>query len=281
MPLAKDGGRVSHMIAHGCRVWHAAPCCRHGASRDSLHLFGVGRGTRTMTNICDSAWKWAGLMGALPVSVAAIAFGSVLPAAAQTTQQPPCFFMECGPQNAPNPTPAAPAKIVPIPSGTPRAAAAASRPRAQRETCATASGFTYCASSVLSPQAGNTYGPQNLFDGRLETAWVEGKQGQGAGEWVVVELAAPLEIAAIQLLNGYHKNRDVFVKNSRVKGLKLSLSNGVTKTVELEDRDGIQEIKLPQGQAISWVQLVLQSTYPGSKFADTAISELRLIPAGP
>jgi len=133
---------------------------------------------------------------------------------------------------------------------------------------------------VLSPQAGNTYGPQNLFDGRLETAWVEGKAGQGVGEWVVVELAAPLDIGSIQLLNGYHKNRDVFMKNSRVRGIRIGLSTGFAINAELEDRDGIQTIKLPRREKISWVQLTLQSSYPGTKFADTAISELRLIPAG-
>ncbi len=217
--------------------------------------------------------------GALPIACAAVLtwLAAAVTAAAQD-RQPPCFFMECGPQNAPNPTPAAPAKIVPIPSGAPQTAITAPRPRAAKEACAAASGFNYCVSSVLAPQAGNTYGPQNLFDSRLETAWVEGKPGHGAGEWVVIELSAALEIAAIQILNGYHKNRDVFTKNSRVRGLKVNLSTGTSLTVELEDRDGIQEIKLPRGSKISWVQLVLQSAYPGSKFADTAISELRLIP---
>lgn len=37
----------------------------------------------------------------------------------------------------------------------------------------------YCASSVLPPQAGNTYGPKNLFWGPEEAAWCEGVVGNG------------------------------------------------------------------------------------------------------
>ena len=39
----------------------------------------------------------------------------------------------------------------------------------------------YCASSILAPQLGNSYGVQHLFEGNGSTAWVEGKPGQGVG----------------------------------------------------------------------------------------------------
>lgn len=202
---------------------------------------------------------------------------ATLSASAQD-RRPPCFFMECGPTNAPNPAPAQPTILRPLPrQGLPEKTT--SRPRAVGEKCASSSGFTYCASSILAPQAGNRYGPDNLFDGRLETAWVEGKAGDGIGEWVLIETAAPIDIAGVQLLNGYHKNQTVFSRNGRVRGLVLVLSNGYRVEAELEDRDGIQEIRLPRPQRASWVQLVLTSAYRGTKYADTAISELRVITA--
>ncbi len=40
---------------------------------------------------------------------------------------------------------------------------------------------------MLPAAQGNIYGPRNLTDGNDKTAWVEGSDGQGLGEFVVLE----------------------------------------------------------------------------------------------
>ena len=61
------------------------------------------------------------------------------------------------------------------------------RPGAPGESCARNGDETYCVSSVLKPQFGNSYGAQNLFGGSSALAWVEGREGSGVGEWITIE----------------------------------------------------------------------------------------------
>ena len=152
------------------------------------------------------------------------------------------------------------------------------RPRSGSENCAVrqvAAGHDeYCVSSTLTPQFGNSYGAQHLFDGRPETAWVEGKSNHGIGEWVVVEFDGAREVQGITLRNGYAKNADIFGKNSRIVELALTFSSGDTRTLKVVDRSDPQIITLQQPVRAYWVQLTIQGIVPGSKYSDTAISEL-------
>ncbi|MDI1264093.1 MAG: caspase family protein, partial [bacterium] len=61
------------------------------------------------------------------------------------------------------------------------------RPGGAGESCARNGFETYCVSSVLKPQFGNSYGAKNLFSASTGTAWVEGRDGSGIGEWITVE----------------------------------------------------------------------------------------------
>jgi hypothetical protein len=127
---------------------------------------------------------------------------------------------------------------------------------------------------VLTPQHGNTYGPENLFDSRTDTAWVEGKSSYGVGEWIVVEFDGARDVQGLTLRNGYAKNTDIFEKNSRVGELALTFSSGEKRTVQVRDNSDPQTITLPQAVRAHWVQIAIQSVVRGNKYADTAISEL-------
>ena len=190
--------------------------------------------------------------------------------------QPRCVFLECGPANKPNPKPAvAPtiANAAPFAGG---GQSHAERPRRTSETCSVIQGFDYCASSVLKPQYGNTYGPDHLVDENLRTAWVEGKSGHGEGEYVVVDLGKPHQVTGIQIMNGYHKNVRLFRANSRVRTLRLAFSNGSRRNVTLKDAAGVQTVKFPPLET-RWVQFEIRSVYKGRKYKDTAITELRVL----
>lgn len=148
------------------------------------------------------------------------------------------------------------------------------------ETCAgrsrAAAGGDACVSSVLDPQFGNRYGPGNLFDGDPATAWVEGARDDGVGEALVVRFAQATEVSRIQLMNGYNKNRDIYAKNNRVKSLVLTASGGERFDVSMSDDGGWQTIELPQAISAEWISLEIGSVFRGSKYRDTAISEMRI-----
>ncbi len=67
------------------------------------------------------------------------------------------------------------------------------------------------------------YGPANLFDGNLATAWVPGTENSGIGESVYFELHE--NASTINIYNGYGKSQSLFEKNNRVKEIKLSLQD--------------------------------------------------------
>ncbi|WP_201159391.1 discoidin domain-containing protein, partial [Rhodoplanes elegans] len=155
------------------------------------------------------------------------------------------------------------------------------RPRSPRENCASFSAPAgtdlYCASSVLDPQFGSSYGVRNLFGGDPGSAWVEGAAGDGTGEWVTIAFDGERTVRGLVVNNGYEKSTDLYVKNGRVQMLRLVFSNGETRSVTLQDRLGPQTVTLDRPVRAHWVQLVIDRTYRGTRYTDTAISKLTVV----
>ena len=177
-------------------------------------------------------------------------------------------------QDVPSSPPGQPEeKLARLPDAVPPEAP---RPRAQRENCSRSGNATFCVSSALPPAHGNSYGARNLLDGNDNTAWVEGSSGQGAGDFVVIEFDAPRSVRGVIVQNGYAKNADIFGKNSRVKDVELNFSTGDSMQATLTDQTGEQRINLNRPVKAKWVQLIIRSVYPGWKYSDTAVNELRV-----
>ncbi|MCX8009338.1 MAG: hypothetical protein N3A54_06630 [Patescibacteria group bacterium] len=68
------------------------------------------------------------------------------------------------------------------------------------------------------------YSPQKAFDGNINTAWVEGVEGDGIGEFIIFPInilgsrydQKPPKIN-LKIINGYAKNKKLFLLNNRVK----------------------------------------------------------------
>ncbi len=159
-------------------------------------------------------------------------------------------------------------------SPEPERAARTSRPGAPGESCARNGAETYCVSSVLKPQFGNSYGAQNLFNASSATAWVEGRDGNGVGEWITVEFDAVRLVKSIHVQNGYQKNNDIFRKNNRVRQLRAVFSQGETQTFSLRDGLGEEVLTLPTPVRAYWVKFIIEDVWAGNKYTDTAISKL-------
>lgn len=131
------------------------------------------------------------------------------------------------------------------------------------------------ASSVLKATSTNSYRATNLMDGDLATAWEEGADGPGLGEWVRFEFSRPLVIARMEIANGCQKDDERFQGNPRVKSIKVEFSNGETKLVDLADSTESQSIDAVD-EAVEWVKLTVVSVYDGDQWEDTALSEVRV-----
>jgi hypothetical protein len=148
------------------------------------------------------------------------------------------------------------------------------RPGTPSESCARNGYETYCVSSVLKPQFGNSYGPENLFAGPESVAWVEGQPGQGIGEWIAIEFENMRTVRSIVVRNGYQKSDDIFQKNNRVRQLRAVFSQGETQTLILQDRFGSELLTFPRPIQAYWVKFIIDDVWAGNKYTDTAISKL-------
>ena len=78
------------------------------------------------------------------------------------------------------------------------------------------------ASSHLKSQGKFNYLPKNAHDFDHESAWVEGAQGQGIGEWIEYEFAGACpRVTGVKILAGYVKSKTAYESNSRPKYIKV------------------------------------------------------------
>ena len=79
------------------------------------------------------------------------------------------------------------------------------------------------------------YGPESLFDNNPNTAWVEGVDGQGIGEWIVIEFDRLRLVTDLQIQNGYNKGRELYQKKQPGKGAESRVFRGGKRTVVVKD----------------------------------------------
>jgi hypothetical protein len=140
------------------------------------------------------------------------------------------------------------------------------------------------ATSTLSSND-SRYVVNNLADSKLKTAWVEGKEGNGVGEKIIFtfpknkwpeEIGSEVSFWGFRMVNGYIKNKETWISNGRVRKLKVYLNDKPQVILNVEDSMDIQETKFPtfyihRGDRVS---VEILDVFPGSKFPDTAITEL-------
>ncbi len=131
------------------------------------------------------------------------------------------------------------------------------------------------ASSTLEPE--QPYLVDFLFDGRLDFGWVEGADGDGIGEIVTVTLDESVQVAGLQLWNGYQRSPDHFARNARARRLRLSADGGPWTDLDLADASGMQTARLLVPLRGRELRLAIDSSYPGSQYTDLVVSELRFL----
>lgn len=135
-------------------------------------------------------------------------------------------------------------------------------------------GITATASSERSPESGVTYRPSNLVDQSLATAWDEGVDGPGIGEWVRCDFDREVKLNRIIITPGYFKTPGIWRLNNRLAAATFYFSDGSSRRFTFPDRMAEQRLEL-EGIRTHWVRMVIDDIYPGSADAeDTPISNL-------
>ena len=154
-------------------------------------------------------------------------------------------------------------------------------------------------SSVLPSQGKNTYGPANVQDFNIRTAWIPSSRNKGIGEWIEFVFNYP-EYAPgygevyqfyglIFIFNGYCKSEQVWRDNSRVKKLKVYYNGHPLCYVQLQDNWYFQSFNI--GKFFKYrvarkymdapyeivngdrLRFEIVEVYKGDKYDDVGISE--------
>jgi hypothetical protein len=146
---------------------------------------------------------------------------------------------------------------------------------------------TVSSSSFLQPQGKNIYEPFNLCDRNLKTAWCEGEQNNGSGEWIEFIFAETSGLDGnfsgnFVLVNGYAKNDNTFSYNSRIKTFLCYWNSFPVFKVKLLDTKEPQSFSLSEfnkkNHMLSFddgdtIRFSISKVFPGSRYHDTCISE--------
>lgn len=142
------------------------------------------------------------------------------------------------------------------------------------------------ASSSQKPyrKGGETYrfGPSHLVDRDLQTSWQEGKPGPGVGEWIELVFDAPATITRIELANGFQRRNDsnfgdLYVLNGRMTRVAILVDGRSLGVFRVDDQDGWQSIGLGAVDVRRSLRLVIEGDVAGTRWTDTALSEVRVI----
>jgi len=161
------------------------------------------------------------------------------------------------------------------------------------------------SSSTLAPQGARSYGVSNLADADAATAWVEGTNGPGVSEHIEFTLHdygdgvfgdVRVFFGVVWILNGYHRTDATWQENGRVKRMRVFFNDAAFAEVTLSDTQRLQILDLtphfnvpryrnpnPSGFAPKEgdkLRFEIIEVYPGTKYADTAISEFLAIGGG-
>ena len=104
-----------------------------------------------------------------------------------------------------------------------------------------------------------------------------GKSVDGLGEEVVIDFAPGVQIKGLEMLNGYHKNFSIYAKNNRVAKIEITLPGVPPQLIDLQDGPDPVAFNLDAPVTVPWIRLKIAGVHRGSKYRDTAITELRII----
>ncbi len=133
---------------------------------------------------------------------------------------------------------------------------------------------TATASSTRDAFRGIGYEPEKTLDGSMMTAWVEGVEGTGIGEWIRFDFDKEVKLRRIFIAPGYFKSPQIWQKNNRVAAAVFHFSDGQAREYRFPDQMEEQKIEAG-GIKTKWVRIEIKQVYFGqSDSEDTAISQI-------
>jgi len=137
------------------------------------------------------------------------------------------------------------------------------------------------ASSYARDSDGNPHPPSHAFDGLLQTAWAEGRSGDGAGEWIELRFDQRIDVESVSIWPGWLGGRDREIREfGRPRAVTLSFDT-VDGRVETTDvildpaEAGPLRHDVPvEAPGARSVRITIDDPYGGGIRSDTYIAEI-------
>jgi len=141
--------------------------------------------------------------------------------------------------------------------------------------------YKVTTSSELESKSSISYSAKSANDLSYKTAWVEGVEGSGIGEYLEYHFKnkSP-KVTHIIVSNGYFKSDKAWRRNNRVKSLKVSINGLEYGVLQLEDSKTDQRFKFDgfeynsDGKTDLILKFEILEVYSGTKYDDTVITEI-------
>ena len=129
------------------------------------------------------------------------------------------------------------------------------------------------------------YHPNYVLDGDPKTAWVEGVDGLGENQVLIIPVSELKSARALRLkiFNGYQKSKSLLDANAAPEKIIVRMRDHagdevVAKPFTLSKTMGGQEVtvEVPKGKGFASVEIVVVTAHPGKVYKDTCISDVEL-----
>lgn len=143
-------------------------------------------------------------------------------------------------------------------------------------------------SSYLESYGDKDYNADNLFDGDITTAWVEGVDGVGIGETIVIDLGEKQKVSGLAFVNGYLASCYSFNTNGKVTSVLIEFGDGssVEQTFypynySTDSKDAVsywdtELVSLPRPIMTDKITITILGAEAGTSYEDTCISEIEI-----
>ncbi|MDC7243777.1 MAG: hypothetical protein PQJ44_07615 [Sphaerochaetaceae bacterium] len=109
--------------------------------------------------------------------------------------------------------------------------------------------------------------------------WVENAEEYGIGESITVRFSGFIPLRGFLLSNGYvsYERPDLYLKNSRIKKIRIENSVGVSKEFDLEDSSNLQYLDFYNEYREDFefeeiYTFTILDVYPGTEWSDTCLN---------
>lgn len=147
---------------------------------------------------------------------------------------------------------------------------------------------TISASSSLKSDSNSSYQPNNLFDKKISTAWVEGAEGVGIGEYILLESSKSQAVSGVFIDNGYLKSDDLLRKNGAITKVRFEFSDGTIIDSDLYKTYSNSLFKEPISLYTDYInfgreiettsiKMTILEASAGTEYEDTCVSEIRFV----